>query len=244
MSGNIKKRKRENSFTQIPNETLRRPDLSWKAKGLLCYLLSNSDSFEIRKTNIHKYASDGYDSTNTAFKELESKGYIKSVGCGRDVNGNFTGYDYEVDETPIYASKTNFSEEKPHLNENEPFGNYRSGGTVTEEPQRETHDKEYKLKNKKEEYKKVNKKSSFVPPLLSDIVAFLKEKGFNELYAKKIFEHYSLGDWKDSHGKPVVNWKQKINTNWLKDNVDQIYKLTEPNLFDSTYKSSGLKMIY
>lgn len=151
MSGTIK-RKRNGSFTQISNDTLRCKDLSWKAKGLLCYLLSNSEDYEIRKSNLHSNATDGYDSTNTAFKELESKGYIRIIGNSRDKHGNFAGYDYEVDEKPIEVNSNGIDEKNVRLNETEPFGIYRHGGTVTDEPFRQTHDKEeqykeYQIKN-------------------------------------------------------------------------------------------------
>ena len=71
----------------------------------------------------------------------------------------------------------------------------------------------------------------------------MASKGYNSDYAKKIYEHYSLGNWRDSTGKAVVNWKQKINTNWLnKDGLDR-YKIVEENLFNSN-TGNRPKMIY
>lgn len=156
MAGNLKRRSRSDQYTQISNETLRSNDLSWRAKGLLCYLLSHDESFEIRKKNISNYATDGYDSTNSAFKELESKGYIRTIGTGRDSKGNFIGFDYEFDEKPIFEQKNSPDDT---LN---PIGIYRNGQTATGRPLRASHDKEEQVsitinsnpnKNKKEEVK-------------------------------------------------------------------------------------------
>lgn len=56
----------------------------------------------------------------------------------------------------------------------------------------------------------------FKPPSLNDVVLYCKEKGFDSELAKRAFDHYDIADWHDAHGKKVKNWKQKINTNWLK----------------------------
>lgn len=146
MAGYIKRRDKSDNFTKIQNETLRNPNLSLKAKGLLGYLLSHDAKFEIRKTNIHKYSKDGYDSTNSAFKELEDNGYIKTVGSGRDEKGNFIGFDYEVDDMPIYISENQTKKEKVRLSDSEPFGIYRNGLPDAGEPLRVTHDKEEQVK--------------------------------------------------------------------------------------------------
>jgi len=64
--------------------------------------------------------------------------------------------------------------------------------------------------------KEKNKNKRFKPPCLDDVLSYAKERGYSGEIAKKAFEHYSLADWHDTYGKPVLNWKQKINTNWFK----------------------------
>lgn len=63
--------------------------------------------------------------------------------------------------------------------------------------------------------KKVEKK--FIPPSLNEVKAFFKEKGYRLNIAQIAFDHYNLADWHDTEGKPVKNWKQKMNTVWFKD---------------------------
>lgn len=70
-------------------------------------------------------------------------------------------------------------------------------------------------------------KKDFSPPTTQEVIDFFKSKGYNEIGAKKAYDYYSLGDWKDSKGKPVVNWKQKMVANWFRDEYKvkpQIYR--------------------
>lgn len=62
------------------------------------------------------------------------------------------------------------------------------------------------------------KKKSFVPPTLEEIQAYVKERN-SDVDAKKFFDFYSAGEWKDSKGNPVKNWKQKLIT-WEGRNND------------------------
>lgn len=60
-----------------------------------------------------------------------------------------------------------------------------------------------------------NKKS--VPPTLIEVMAYFLENGYQESLAQKAFKHYDIAGWKDTNGKIVKNWKQKMNTVWFKD---------------------------
>jgi hypothetical protein len=59
------------------------------------------------------------------------------------------------------------------------------------------------------------------PPLLVDILQYVKEKGYKEEIAVKFHEYYSVNDWKDSKGNKVKNWKQKLIAVWFKDENKQ-----------------------
>lgn len=69
------------------------------------------------------------------------------------------------------------------------------------------------LKESKVKESKVNR---FTPPLLQDVKDFFKAKGYTEQSAIRAFNHYDLANWHDTGGKPVKNWKQKMNTVWFK----------------------------
>lgn len=66
----------ERDFTQLPNEWLRDPRLSFKARGLLAMLMTHSEGWSI---TIKKLASDGPDGASAvraAVGELEQAGYL------------------------------------------------------------------------------------------------------------------------------------------------------------------------
>lgn len=64
------------NFTILNNEFLKRKDLSWKAKGILAYVLSLPDDWKINMNEIVKNATDGRDSFRSGWKELKKAGYI------------------------------------------------------------------------------------------------------------------------------------------------------------------------
>lgn len=52
-------------------------------------------------------------------------------------------------------------------------------------------------------------KKRFVPPKIDDINAYIAEKGLI-VNGQVFLDYFTAGDWKDSEGKPVKNWKQKL----------------------------------
>lgn len=73
----IHRKKVTDNYSIIHNELLRRTDLSWKAKGIMCYLLSLPSDWIIYLDELVKHASDGRDSFRSGWKELQEKGYVK-----------------------------------------------------------------------------------------------------------------------------------------------------------------------
>lgn len=63
--------------------------------------------------------------------------------------------------------------------------------------------------------KKVRKTKEFTPPLLEEVKTYFKEKGYTEESAVHAFEYYDSGNWTDSKGDKVVNWKQKMFQNMM-----------------------------
>lgn len=61
------------------------------------------------------------------------------------------------------------------------------------------------------------KQKVFVRPEIKDVIHFFLENGYTEQSAIKAYQHYHLAEWTDTSGKPVLNWKQKMNSNWFKD---------------------------
>ena len=55
------------------------------------------------------------------------------------------------------------------------------------------------------------KLNRFVAPSLEEVKAYAEQKGHSDL-ADKFYEYFSEGDWTDSKGQKVKNWKQKFIT--------------------------------
>lgn len=103
----IIKKEHKHNYTCVSNEILQRNDLSMQAKGLLVYLLSLPEDWEVHKSEIWKHFRNGRDAVYRAFEELERKGYITGKKY-RDKKGRFR-VEYTVYEEP------NITETEPDL---------------------------------------------------------------------------------------------------------------------------------
>jgi hypothetical protein len=90
--------KSKRRFTIIPNEVLQRGDISWKAKGILAYILSLPDDWKIRIQELQNHATEGEKALRTGIAELEEFGYIKKKTVRND-DGTFKQINYHVYET-------------------------------------------------------------------------------------------------------------------------------------------------
>jgi hypothetical protein len=97
----IKREKRSTPFVQIDKRPLQNKELSWKAKGILAYILSLPDNWQLYLNELKEHATDGRDSTASGFKELVESGYIVKSRIRKA--GQFKGFDYIVSETPQTA---------------------------------------------------------------------------------------------------------------------------------------------
>jgi len=54
------------------------------------------------------------------------------------------------------------------------------------------------------------------PPSKEEVIDYFIEKGYRSDVGAKAFDYYDAGDWKDSRGKAVKCWKQKMIGVWFK----------------------------
>ncbi len=64
------------NFTQVPNTLLRNPNITSKAKALLCLLLSNKEGWCSHINAIKKMMKEGTDAIQSGLKELENHNYL------------------------------------------------------------------------------------------------------------------------------------------------------------------------
>jgi len=94
---NIIRQKRTANYTVIPNDIFNNPRLSFKAKGILNYLLSKPDNWSVYLSQIAKASTEGYDAVVSGMNELIEQRYVfRRPICG----ANPGGWEYFVYDEP------------------------------------------------------------------------------------------------------------------------------------------------
>ena len=97
--------KRENPYAQIDKTVLNDQRLSWKAKGLMAFLLSKPDNWEINVQNLIRQSTDGKEAVYSGIKELGNFGYIVRVESRNQ--GRFARIEYLIYENPQLINPQN-----------------------------------------------------------------------------------------------------------------------------------------
>lgn len=105
-------KKKESSFTQVSNSFLRDSNISFKAKGLFCYMFSMSENWNFTLQSIATQQKDGLDSVKSAMDELKQYGYISYE---KHSNGSGT---YFLNDEP---NVENPNVENPNLGKSTPI---------------------------------------------------------------------------------------------------------------------------
>jgi len=83
----------------MSKEPVEDPALSWKAKGMLAYLMSKPNDWQIWVKDLVKRSTDGRDSVLSGLKELRGRGYAKKEQPRRK-DGTLGPVEYMVFESP------------------------------------------------------------------------------------------------------------------------------------------------
>lgn len=112
------------SYTVLQNELLRDRRLSWKARGLLVYLLSQPPGWTTRTEHLAAVAPDGRDSVRSGLRELEAAGYLRRWRTRAD-DGRWQWHTVVYDD-PVHNSGScpQTTSENPST-ENPATSNYR-----------------------------------------------------------------------------------------------------------------------
>lgn len=96
----IVRRKVTTNFTVLDNNLILDKRLSWKALGLLTFLLSLPPDFKLRLNHLSKQRPTGRDATRSGLKELEDAGYLL-IAIERHANGKFACTTWNVSDRPF-----------------------------------------------------------------------------------------------------------------------------------------------
>jgi predicted transcriptional regulator len=116
---------KENPYVMVNKQFVNDKNLSWKAKGILLYLLSLPDNWEVNAKELQVHSSDGKDSLSKGIQELISCGYIEREKT-KNKSGRFDGWSYTVCEVSTENRLSDFGKTdygKSATNNNEILNN-------------------------------------------------------------------------------------------------------------------------
>ncbi|WP_306692721.1 DnaD domain protein [Bacillus cereus] len=114
--------KKDNNYSVINNTGLKDKRLSWKAKGILAYILTLPDDWVFYREELSQHAKDGINSLRAGMQELKEYGYIRRFPV-RDEKNKIVRWETIIYEIPV--------DDYPPV-ENPPAGNPVAGNLPVE----------------------------------------------------------------------------------------------------------------
>ena len=239
--------KKKENFTTVHNNLILDKNISWKAKGLLLYMLSRPTGWKYKSIEIAKNSTDGRDSVRNGLKELVENRYISRQ---KNSDGSLTYYIFEDNQQNnitdyLEKPKTeNPSLKKPETEnpklENPKLDNpslYKRKNTTKE---RIIVIKEYIYNSERfletyDDFKKMRK--MIKKPMTERAEKLLLKKleemtNGNEEAAIKILEQSILYNWQgifELKGENESNGKRKFNTGYSNKNDKHSEKVDRTN---------------
>jgi uncharacterized protein YdaU (DUF1376 family) len=138
------------------------------------------------------------------------------VRCKFDIDDNGLFYNKRLDEEIKKRKKYSLSRRNNLKGSNqytnkETFNTLKSGHMTSHMENENENEDVNKDKSKIDK----PKKEKFTPPSLDEVKQFFADNGY--INADKAWNYYNDGNWKDSKGNQVLNWKQKMRVVWFKD---------------------------
>lgn len=92
----------DNPYFMLNRHAAEDDQLSYKALGILTYLLSKPDNWTVYEVDLEKRHTDGLSSVRSGLKELRDRGYIVKLSI-RDDKGKITHWETHVYEAPTLS---------------------------------------------------------------------------------------------------------------------------------------------
>jgi hypothetical protein len=191
----VRKRKKRN-FTTLDNDIFKNKDLSMKAKGLLCTLLSLPDDWEYSIGGLAALSKDGKASIRSTLNELEEMGYFTREK--RRVNGQFKGYDYIIYEEPV----------SPDTMSSEPTSGKATSVECTQLNTNQLNTKELNTNSIKPPVSPKGGKK--IPPTIEEVREYAQSRG-NIVDPDYFFDYYEGLNWMRGKTK-VKDWQATYRT--------------------------------
>lgn len=184
---------RKDNFTTVSNDYLQDESLSWKAKGVITFLMSLPDDWNVNISHLTKCSKDGRDAVMSALDEIVDHGYGRKIKT-RAKNGTFDNFDFEVADSKMFPPiSENPTLEKPTL-ENPTLLNTKQ------------------TKNGKKEYTP-KKQNSMFPEMDPDVALHFRDcvfgkDGGKSLFLGKFKKEIELGVDVEYYFNSVKDWSE------------------------------------
>lgn len=185
----ILRKNKKDKYTVIDNAVFFDYRLSFKAKGLLCQMLSLPDGWSFSVEGLSQFSCDGITVVRNALTELENRNYLKRTQL-RDGEGKMAGVEYVVSETPML---------------DEPISENPISDNIT-------------LLNTKELNTNKSNTKRFKVPSIEEVQEYIDENDYS-VDAERFIDYYTSNGWMvgKNHMKDwkatVRNWERKNGTN-------------------------------
>jgi hypothetical protein len=170
----IKVQKRTDPYARIDNRVLNDKRLSYRARGILAYLLSKPNDWEVQADDIVRRGKEGRDAVRAAFRELRDCGYAQLITTQQ-------GRRWIIYETPDQQFRIDGFSGDAHSLKKPTTGN------------RSLQRKEEKNTENKGLRKKSQKSRSLS---LSDAMAYGKQLGIPQNEVEEFHDHFTANGWK------------------------------------------------
>jgi len=91
---------RRSEFTILPNHVLQNSQLTWEARGMLAYLVSLPENWQVHVTELSKRSPAAYSKNKRIIAELVATGHIVK-SQKRDSAGKFKDWIFDVFDEPL-----------------------------------------------------------------------------------------------------------------------------------------------
>ena len=196
------------NYTVMSNQHLRDKNLSLKAKGLLSIMLSLPDNWDYSLNGLISICKENETAVKTTLAELKEYGYLKVIKkYPNQTDTKRIEYEYYIFESPKQEYENQGLENLPL--EIQPLENQVQLNTNI-------------LNTNKQNTNR------FIKPTLEEVQEYVNEKKLS-VNAKQFFDYFETGNWIDSKGNKVKNWKQKLLTWNSHQKVDNTNKFFDKN---------------
>ena len=119
-SKTIYRSKHRRNYTVLSNDIPLNPTISWKAKGLLWYLLSKPEDWQTRVGDLVKHGPEQKAAVMAGLKELKLAGYLKKVRVTCPTTGRVLHWETHVFDEPQPESQNPIIEDLDKAEAGEP----------------------------------------------------------------------------------------------------------------------------